>query len=114
MNTPGVSKYVRVSAMTFSKMLTLLKQGPHSLDELVEGTGLGRVCCSKWVIELKREGHVYIASWGENARGWRTVAEFAWGDLPDVPRPRYTNAETRKRYLTKQRALAIGRALVGV
>lgn len=111
MRPVATSKYTRVTAMSYCIMVRLMTEAPHSYAELVEGTGLSRRAVANWVTEMRRQRLVHIAAWGEDHRGFRRVAEFAWGDRPDVKRPCFTRAETNRRHRAKRKSMMVQRAM---
>lgn len=66
-------------------MVSALKAGRHSRDQLARLSRLSKRTVSEWIAE-KRE-FIHVADYAEDARGRKFVELFAWGRKPDAPRP---------------------------
>jgi hypothetical protein len=71
-------------------LLNALKSGPQSLDDLTVVCGLGKPLITKYVNGLlsATPRFVHVAGWLRDARGYPTIRQFAYGDLPDVECPK--------------------------
>lgn len=71
-------------------LLNALKSGPQSLDDLTIVCGLGKPLVTKYVNGLLEATtrFAHVAGWLRDARGYPTIRQFAYGDMPDVECPK--------------------------
>jgi hypothetical protein len=71
-------------------LLNALKSGPQSLDDLTVVCGLAKPLVTKYVNGLLEATprFAHVAGWLRDARGYPTIRQFAYGDLPDVECPK--------------------------
>jgi hypothetical protein len=71
-------------------LLNALKSEPQSLDDLMVACGLAKPLVTKYVNGLLEAAprFAHVAGWLRDARGYPTIRQFAYGDLPDVECPK--------------------------
>ncbi len=91
-------KLIKITALSFAKLMKCLLDGPVTYYDMAEETGLHRLTCSRYCAALKKEGVVYVAEWMEDRGGRRTLKGYKIGNKPDAARPpwRRTAAEVSK------------------
>ena len=101
----------RVNAIAFSKLMRCLHDGPHTLRELVQETGLTRGTVSLYVHALRREKLVRIAGWDTDSIGRTCLPAFAIGSEPDARRVKMSRKESNARYRASVAMKTLCRAL---
>ncbi len=97
-----------LTPLASAKMQTAMLQEPHSLDELVELTGLAKATVTRFVNELHEEKVIHVADWARDARNYPTIRRFKMGNQPDVECPRTTRtAADRMRLLRLDRKVGL-------
>lgn len=81
-----------VSGVTaFALCFGCLLDGPCTVFELIEESGIHENTARKLLRILKRHKRVHIAAWENDSAGRAMIAAYALGDKPDVKRrPRKT------------------------
>ena len=79
--------YIRITALSFSKMMSALMTGHGcTYKELEDACGLHQATLRRYIHGLRNEGLIYVHHGEENTRGHLTVAAWALGKKQDAPR----------------------------
>jgi hypothetical protein len=97
-------KLVKVNALAYAHLIKALQEGDHTVRELSEITGLAELTVYWYCRELHRVKAVHIATFAEDARGYRTATVYKMGPGKDAKRVRYSQAERTARYRDKIKA----------
>lgn len=102
---------MNVTAMTYAKLMVLLKEGTRSISELAEEVGVHYETMKAYIRALHKEGVIHIHMWEDDARGANSIAIWMLGSAPDAKqRPKRSHYERQITYRAKKRALRmIGR-----
>ena len=77
--------YNRNTIERMEQMTDALKASPHRVEDLCELTGLSVEAVRRWLKAVRKK--VYIADYGEDARGRMFAPRWAWGRRKDAERP---------------------------
>lgn len=89
-----MSERRRVTATLAARLLKTLLGTPCTREALAQAVGLSLTTTSAWLRELSLAKLVHVCRWDPDARGYLTVAVFAWAPgASDVPRPTRTRAQ---------------------
>jgi hypothetical protein len=104
---PSIHKHLsNVSA--YAEAIYSLSQGPCTIRELVDESGMAHNTARKFIFSLRRRSMVHIAAWEKDTTGRFTVAAYGWGEGKDVKRPPSKTMEERKaKYLEKIRDISL-------
>ena len=106
--TDDLKKPVRLSALSMAKITRALLDGPCSVPELRDVSGLNVSTLHEYMRALRKEGAVHISGWEADATGRDSLRIYKLGPGQDSPRRRKSKAqvarECRKR---KQDALLL-------
>lgn len=70
---------VRITAMTFSKLMVELNLGASSMTDLQNSTGLARATLYDYIRELRKAKLVYVAGFDRAANNCPMIPLYAWG-----------------------------------
>ncbi len=104
-------KIAKINAITNAQLMLKLTEGVYTAFELAEETGLGIRTIRPYLTAMHKVGVIHITEWTEDAIGHRSMKVYKLGPGKDVPKPRMTNAETRRRYRNKQKQIKLMRDL---
>jgi hypothetical protein len=91
-----MSERRRVTATIAARMIATLITTPCSRVQLAKTVGLSERTTSDWLDTLKASQLAHVCRWDADARGYLTVAVFAWAPgASNVPRPTRTQAEQK-------------------
>lgn len=95
----------RITATSQAAILRLLVDGPHSIKELVEETGVSRQTITGYITHLRKKKLVHVQEWIKLSVGVRATAFYRFApDKKDAKRPpAMTQAEKDQRYRTKKK-----------
>jgi hypothetical protein len=100
-----------VELVSWSKLLVRLQDG-GTVAELSLWSGLYPTTVRRAIAALRREGVVHVCGWRTHAAG-RPVAEYGWGNDPDIPRPKRSQTSIKRDYAARKRMRALTMALTG-
>lgn len=104
--TDDLRKPVRLGALSMAKLTRALLEGPCSIQELQEVSGLSVNTIHTYMRALRKEKAAHISAWEKDATGRDSFRVYKLGPGKDAPRSRKSKAqiakECRKR---KQEAL---------
>lgn len=103
----------RLNAVAFAKLIAALHEGEHTVDGLIEVTGLSKLTVYRYTRALHNEGAIHICGWGQDSRGKTTLRIYQLGPGKDVKPARVTPKESRRRWRAKQKQIAMCAALAG-
>jgi len=86
-----------ISAISWSKLIGALLDGPCTVKDLVEASGLSDPTVRFQIRAMKKDRNIYIAAWEPDARGRHNVRVYALGRRADVrkPPPKYVDNAAR-------------------
>lgn len=103
---------VKMSAVLQARMIRMLCDGPCTIREIAEDTGLHYMTVQVYLRELHRVGAVHIASWDKDSRGRDTIKVYGLGVGKDAKRQRMTDAQRQAASRARRAELAAHHALV--
>ena len=106
-------KVVKVNAMSYAKLLSLLWDGGYTLQELAEETGLHVLTVSDYTKALYKEKMAHIAGWAPDARGRICCRVYKLGPGKDAKRQPLTKAERQAKRREKLKAAKVSAVLAG-
>lgn len=110
---PKRKNFVRLNAISFAKMLSMLMQ-EATVDELSEESGLAVNTVRRYLKELYKNNIIHIADYTEDNRGIRTVKVWAFGDNPDAEKPqKITSKEACAKYRAKMKQIKLMQQMTG-
>ncbi len=106
-NTPPRSrKKVRITALSFAKMIAAMTGAPISVRELYEEIGMSPKTVRGYVLALYNEGVCRIGGWEKYSRG--CVPCYIMGEGKDAPRPEPKSRKQRSAdYRSRRRTAGI-------
>jgi predicted ArsR family transcriptional regulator len=104
----------RITHITLAKTLRVLLDGPATVHEIAEVTGVMPRTAAEWMRALRKEECAHISGWVPDSRGRDATAVFSLGKGKDKPRHRFTEAERQARRRAKKRQLHIQSLITGV
>lgn len=110
---PKRKNFVRLNAISFAKMLSMLMQ-EATVNELSEESGLAVNTVRRYLKELYKNNIIHIADYTEDNRGIRTVKVWAFGDSPDAKKPpKVTTEEANRNYRAKMKQIKLMQQMTG-
>lgn len=96
-----------INRLSVAKMLRALLDGPASVFDLMEESGLCYSTVQRFVYALRYQRVVHVARWDRDTMGRPTRACYSFGDKPNVRRPKKPRSQIVREYnaRVKQRAL---------
>lgn len=92
------------NATAFAVFIEHLLDGPCTVFEFQEASGMHLNTIRKVLRILRRHKRIYVAGWDDDSMGRKTIAAWALGDKPDAKRPpRKTAAERSALMRARQR-----------
>lgn len=97
-----MSTQKRIDTVVALQLQELLQNGkPKSYAMLAEALDLTKVAVARWAKTLRTDEmwRIYVADWGDDARGRKFVPLFAWdatGEKEDVPRAGARNTSKQR------------------
>ena len=105
----------RVGHICIAEMIRALLDGPKTVAELSELSGLSQYTVRRYVREMKKRKAAHIAAWEEDTAGRVTAASYRLGEGKDATRPARPrdNATRMRQYRQRQKQVALLGALAG-
>ena len=94
--TDNLRKPVRLGALSMSKVMRALLDGPCSVGELKIASGLSTNTLYEYLRALRKEGVVHICAWEKDATGRESLRVFKLGAGKDKPRSKKSKAEVAR------------------
>ena len=91
------TRKVRVTAMTFARLLKELAAGPCTATELHEATGLSKSTIYDYLRELRKAELVYISGFDRAANNCPSIVLYQWGPGEKDKKVRRITATERSR-----------------
>lgn len=104
MAPPIGRKAAKANAIAAWRLIELLMQGTHTIQQLADDTGLHRITVERWLRAGRNAGLVYIDHWEQDCRGRMILRVLKLGTGKDAKCPKLTDAQRRQRYRDRQRA----------
>lgn len=104
----------RITHITLAKTLKMLLDGPATVHEIAEVTGVMPRTAAEWMRALRKESCVHISGWVPDSRGRDATAVFSLGKGKDKPRHRFTEAERQARRRARKKQAEIHKLIIGV
>jgi hypothetical protein len=111
----GPGGKTRISWVSNAALLRCLVDGPHTVPELCEETGLSEGVCRGYVRLMNQRKLVYVCAWLPSRQGAPVIRQWRWGpDKPDAPRPRrQTQKQRAARYRERTRRAKLQATMQG-
>lgn len=107
-------KITRVNHLTTALLLRELYDGPCTVEELREATGLKPATIRDLIKQLIKQRLVHIAGRVPNVRGEMRVLQFQWApDKPHKSPPRKTTAQRSREARERRRRREMARMVAG-
>lgn len=104
------TKPLRLNALSAALMMRAMLDGPCTVKELIEVTGLARQSVWRYLRALHKVGAIHIAEWESDALDRPQIPAFSMGVANDKARPKQPRARKSRR---KQRyARDVQRAMI--
>lgn len=84
---------VKMSAVLQAQVIRMLCEGPCTIREIAEETGLHYMTVQVYLRELYKAGAAHIAAWEKDVRGRDVVKVYALGPGKDAKRRKMSGAE---------------------
>lgn len=97
---------IRVNAMSFAIMVRSLCDGPKTVHQIAEASGLRVWTVRHYVKSLHKQEVVHIHGWVPDSMGRDATVIYAWGMGIDVPRRLTTGAEKMRQRRKRAREAA--------
>lgn len=94
-------KVIRVNAITNAQLLSKVSEGVFTTNQLSEETGLCIRTIRNYLSAMHKVGVLHIIDWEEDSGGRRSLKVYKLGAGKDMPKPKMSNAETKRRYRLK-------------
>jgi len=86
-------RITKINAFTQARMIRMLCDGPCTIQELADDTGLHYNTVQVYMRELHRVGAAHIAAWERDGRGRDQIKVYGLGVGKDAKRRKLTGAE---------------------
>ena len=110
---PMKRKLVKVNALAYAHLIKALQEGDHTVRDLADITGLQELTVYHYCRELHRVKAAHIATFAEDARGYRTATVYKLGEGQDAKRKRFSAKERTARYRSKIKEQELVRVMGG-
>ena len=87
---------VKLSAVLQARLIRMLCDGPCTITEIADDTGLHYVTVQVYLRELYRAGAAHIAGWEKDSRGRDLIKVYGLGPGKDAQRRKMTGAERQR------------------
>lgn len=104
---------IKVNAMSQALVIKALLEGPSSLRELAEVSGLHYVTVREYMSAMHKAKAAHISGWEKDMRGRDNIKVYSLGSGKDRLRERMTQAQRAQRYRDKKYGLAVLHAMAG-
>lgn len=104
---------VKLNAMLYARVVSLLVQGPTTVHDICAETGLHTATVASFVRELRKVGLVGIGAWERDSRGIEQIPVYEWGRKRDKPRSRMTPAQRQQLHRARRVASMLLQAMAG-
>jgi DNA-binding transcriptional ArsR family regulator len=88
-----LSRPVRLGPLSVAKIMRTLLDGPSTVPELQEISGLSVSTLYEYLRALRNEGVVHVSGWEKDATGRESLRVFKLGPGKDAPRQRKSKAQ---------------------
>ena len=114
MNPPRCRSHRRINAISVTKMILAMQEGPSTAQDLVEASGLSLHTCRHYILTMHREGAAHITAWERAPNGAYRTPAYALGAGRDVSPPKpISTAERSRLRRAKQRLAFMDAAIAG-
>lgn len=97
----------RLTPDAYAALLQELLNGPSTLKELIEASGLSKVTTNQIVLALRAVKLVRICAWQRDDKGCQSIMVFEFApDKPNVKRPKDPHSVRTKRWRANMKARA--------
>lgn len=97
---------IKVNAMSYARLISLLMHGDMTMRELAEETGLHYTTVRDYCTELHKAHAIHIARYDPDTHNRHSVKVYKLGKGKDATRPRMSGAERQARRRMKQKMIA--------
>ena len=95
---------IRVNALSFAILVRAMYDGPKSLHQLAEITGLHLWTCRHYVKALQKQEMAYITRWDKDTMGRDATPYYTLGMGVSMPRSSKTGGRRQRELRARQRA----------
>jgi DNA-binding transcriptional ArsR family regulator len=88
-----LNRPVRLGPLSVAKIMRALFDGPCTVPELQEASGLSVSTLYEYLRALRKEGVVHVCAWEKDATGRESLRVFKLGPGKDAPRQRKSKAQ---------------------
>lgn len=85
----------RINGICFSAFVGALLDGPSSVSDLVDATGLQQQTIRRMVKRMHEDGNLYIKEWEKDTNNRFSIAVYAMGRLPNKAKPKPAGQRNR-------------------
>src|ERR1035437_2710788 len=104
----------KINTLAVAKMLRALLEGPTTITELEEVSGISLKTIRPYVNALLKEKCIHVSAWEKNSINRMVIRVFSLGHGKSVPAPTKTRAERNKDYALKQKARTLTNAITKI
>lgn len=105
---------LRPGVLADAMMIRALLDGPCTVSDLEEASGLVRRTVQERIKALRKVRAVYIAHWEQDAIGRYNIHAWQMGDKRDAPKPKPERLRIRRAKAQRAAQLAMIRMTAGV
>lgn len=98
---------VKMSAVLQARLIRMLIDGPCTIQDLADETGLHPVTCQEYCRELRRAGAAHICAWEKDSRNRDSIKVYKLGPGKEAKREKLTPAQRQARVRAKKAAAAL-------
>lgn len=105
----------RVGHLCIAEMIAALQDGPKTVTELSELSGLTKYTVRRYVIAMRKKRVVHVAAWEEDSAGRITAPCYRLGKGADAKRSAHpkSNAMRMRQYRERLKQAAMNNAIAG-
>jgi hypothetical protein len=105
--TDDLTRQVKLGALSFSKVLRALTDGPCTAHELREASGLSVPSLHGLMLALRKESLVHISDWETDATGRESLRVYKLGPGKDKARRKKSKAQITRDWRMRKTVQAI-------
>lgn len=94
---------IRINALSFAKLMRCIMDGPSTISDAQEETGMHYVTTRRYLKALHRERVIHVCGWEPDVRGRPVIIVYALGDKPDVARKRLSHTQRQQAYRNRKK-----------
>lgn len=114
LHASGKMKYAKTNALAFAKMVGALLDGPCTVEELAETSGLAASTIREHIFAMRRERVLHIAAWEPDRRGRTQRMVYGLGRRADARKPPPKSGAARQQACRDRKLARVDAVLHGV